>query len=116
VPQYGINVCDSPMEQIVLSQTEVICTLKTGEFYRFDTLYMALGTAARTDLLAGLSLRLFAGHIDVAQRHRTSMKRPHAIGDITEGLDQIAVAMSQVAIAATTILNDLIDTVAGVQV
>lgn len=103
----GIAALDAPMERVSLSDSEVTVTLQTGASHRFDTLYVALGTTARTEPAAGLGVRLCAGHIAVDERHRTSISGAYAIGDVTEGLDQISVAMGQGAVAATAIHNSL---------
>lgn len=108
VAEPGITALTAPMKCMSLSETEVIVTLQTGETHHFDTLYVALGTTARTDMAGDLGLRLSQdGHIAVDARHRTNIHGAYAIGDVTEGLDQIAVAMGQGAIAATAIHNSL---------
>lgn len=107
-PQGGIAALEAAMVQLSLSGTEVIVTLQTGASHRFDTLYVALGTTARTDFRIEPAMDLSpSGHIIVDAKHRTSIDGAYAIGDVTEGLDQIAVAMGQGAIAATAIHNSL---------
>lgn len=104
----GVGHLDAPLKTLALTGDEVIVTLDTDVEYRFDTLYVALGTTPRTKLADALGLRLGPqGHITVDARQKTSMARVYAIGDLTEGLDQIAVAMGQAAVAATAIHNDL---------
>ena len=91
-----------------LSDSQVIVTLENGQAHHFDTLYIALGTTARTDLAATLGVRLGKGGcVVVDAKQKTSIDRVYAIGDVTEGLDQIAFAMGQGAVAATAIHNDL---------
>ena len=103
----GIGVLDSPMSGLALSGEEISVIQENGETRRFDTLYAALGTSARTSLAATLGVRLAEGGcIVVDERQRTSIDRVYAIGDVTDGLDQIAVAMGQGAVAATAIHND----------
>jgi thioredoxin reductase (NADPH) len=114
VAQHGIDTLDVPMVRVSLSESEVIVTLQTGATRRFDTLYVAMGTTARMEPAAGLGMRLLTGgHISVDAKHRTSIDGAYAIGDVTEGLDQIAVAMGQGAIAATAIHNSLDDKLSG---
>ena len=112
-PQRHVSTLNAPMERISLSESEVIVTLQTGASHRFDTLYVALGTTARTDPADGLGVRLSAGHIAVDAKHRTSIDGAYAIGDVTNGLDQIAVAMGHGAIAATAVHNSLHDITAA---
>lgn len=96
--------------QLSLSASEVVVTLQSGALHRFDTLYVALGTMACADLAAGLGARLSQkGHIAVDAKQRASIAGAYAIGDVTEGLDQIAVATGQAAVAATDLHNSLDD-------
>lgn len=106
--QSGIAALDAAIVDVSLSGSEVIVTLQTGASHRFDTLYVALGTTARTDIRIEPAMDLSSnGHIVVDAKHRTRIDGAYAIGDVTEGLDQIAVAMGQAAIAATAIHNNL---------
>lgn len=106
--QEGISALEAPMTGMVLSGSEVIITQQNGKDRRFDTLYVALGTTPRTQLADQLGLRLGPhGYIVVDTKQKSSMDGVYAIGDLTEGLDQIAVAMGQGAVAATAIHNDL---------
>lgn len=108
VAKGGTRVLPSPMKELGLSDTEVLVTLENGEIRHFDTLYVALGTTARTGLAASLGVRLGKGGcVVVDAKQRTNIERVYAIGDVTDGLDQIAYAMGQGAVAATTIHNDL---------
>ena len=106
--QDGIRVLKPALTGIALSETEVLLTLQDGQTHHFDTLYVALGTTPRADPAGRLGVDLDDdGHIAVDDKHKTSLDGVYAIGDVTNGLDQIAVAMGQGAIAATAIHNDL---------
>lgn len=110
----GIGVLDAPMKDLALSDSQVIVALENGETRQFDTLYVALGTSARTGLAASLGARLAEdGCVAVDAKQKTSIDGVYAIGDIADGLDQIAVAMGQGAVAATAIHNDLPGTMRG---
>lgn len=104
----GIGVLEAAMRHISLSETEVVIALDNDAEHRFDALYVALGTTPRTTLAGSLGLKLNpAGYVRVDAQHRSSLSGVYAIGDLTVGLDQIAVAMGQGAIAATAVHNDL---------
>ncbi|GLC61957.1 hypothetical protein PLESTB_001824100 [Pleodorina starrii] len=104
----GIRILQPALMGIALSETEVLLTLQDGHTHHFDTLYVALGTTPRADPAIRLGLDLDdAGHIAIDSKHKTSVDGVYAIGDVIDGLDQIAVAMGQGAIAATAIHNDL---------
>lgn len=106
--QGDISVLDAPMREMMLCGSEVVITLTSDRVHRFDTVYVALGTTPRTELAGQLGLRLTPdGHVAVDAKQRSSRDGVYAIGDLTEGLDQIAVAMGQGAIAATAVHNDL---------
>jgi len=108
IARNGIGVLGSPMSGLALSDSQVIVTLENGETRQFDSAYVALGTTARTGPATRLGVRLNEGGcVVVDAKQRTSMDRVYAIGDVTEGLDQIAFAMGQGAVAATAIHNDL---------
>jgi thioredoxin reductase (NADPH) len=114
VARDGICALESPMKGLALSDTQVIVALENGEVRHFDTVYVALGTTAQTGLAASLGVRLAEGGcVVVDAKQRTSIDRVYAIGDVTDGLDQIAVAMAQGAVAATAIHNDLPATMLG---
>lgn len=104
----GIGALKSPMKDLALTESEVVVTLENGETRHFDTLYVALGTSPRTDVAARLGVRLAEGRcIVVDAKQKTNIDRVYAIGDVTAGLDQIAVAMGQGAVAGTAIHNEL---------
>lgn len=110
----GIAAPDAPLRRISLTESEVHVLLETGASRRFDTLYVAMGTTAKSDLAAVLGVELCAdGQIAVDAKHRTCVNGAYAIGDVTDGLDQIAVAMGHGAIAATALHNSLDDVLVG---
>ncbi|WP_237066272.1 FAD-dependent oxidoreductase [Loktanella sp. M215] len=96
------------MSSLSLSESEVIVTLEDSTVAHFDTLYVALGTSACSKLAETLGAPLTKdGCIVTDVQRKTSIDGVYAIGDITDGLDQIAHAMGQAAIAATAIHNDM---------
>ena len=108
VARSGIRVLDAPIKSLAISESEAMVTLQNGTIAHFDTLYVALGTTPQSALAAQLGVNLSAtGHIATDARQRTNIEGAYAIGDITDGLDQIAVAMGQGAVAATAVHNDL---------
>jgi thioredoxin reductase (NADPH) len=74
----------------------------------FDSLYSAMGSLARSGLLAGLGTKLDDHGCVVTDEHqRTSTENLFAAGDVVRSLDQISVAMGEAAIASTAIHNCL---------
>ncbi len=74
----------------------------------FDIVYPCLGTSPRSELAGRLGADLSRDGGIVTDRHQeTSIRGLFAAGDVLKGLDQIASACGQAAIAATAIHNRL---------
>jgi thioredoxin reductase (NADPH) len=77
-----------------------------GETLRFDVLYSALGLRYRNALARGLGAELDGrGAVVVGEGGETRVPGLYALGDVAAGLDQIAVAMGQAAVATTRVHN-----------
>jgi len=84
-----------------------------GEARIFDHLYLALGCHVQSDLAVACGARLDAeGALTTDAHQMTSVDGLYAAGDVVRGLNQIAVATGEAAIAATAIHNRLRDAVA----
>jgi thioredoxin reductase (NADPH) len=99
----GVEVIDLDLTQVHLAQGEVI-----ADGRRFDCLYLAFGS----EMESRLALRWGAehdadGNLIVDAHQQTSLDRLYATGDVVRGLNQIAVAVGEAAIAATDIHNRL---------
>jgi len=74
----------------------------------FDHLYLALGCAPQASLATGCGARCAEdGNLVVDAHQMTSVDGLYAAGDVVRGLNQIAVAAGEAAIAATAIHNRL---------
>ena len=78
-----------------------------GTTLTFDHLYLALGCIPQSDLAAGAGAARTAGDLIVDQHQMTSVAGLYAAGDVVRGLNQIAVATGEAAVAATAIHNRL---------
>jgi thioredoxin reductase (NADPH) len=79
-----------------------------GQDHPFDVFYPMLGESARSELGVALGAETAeCAKLVVDERQRTSVNGLYAIGDAVQGLNQIAVATGQAAIAATCIHNTL---------
>jgi thioredoxin reductase (NADPH) len=77
----------------------------------FDHLYLALGCTAQSGLALSCGARCDeAGNLVVDAHQQTSVPGLYAAGDVVRGLNQIAVAAGEAAIAATAIHNRLRET------
>jgi len=99
----------SPLAGVTLSDDlKPVMHTRDGERYECDVFYPMLGESARSGLAAALGAETVECDKLVVDDHcRTSVPGLFAIGDVTRGLNQIAVATGQAAIAATTIHNTL---------
>ena len=104
----GIKIVEAPAVKLVLEDDALAVHTADRERHRFDTLYVALGLRARSDLAVALGADHDAdGALAVDQHQMTTVPGLYAAGDVVQGLAQISVAMGQAAIAATAIHNSL---------
>ena len=99
----------SPLAGVTMSadMTPILHT-RDGEDYHCDVFYPMLGENARSDLASALGAETAeCSKLLVDEHCRTAVPGLFAIGDVTRGLNQIAVATGQAALAATTIHNTL---------
>lgn len=81
---------------------------QNGKTESFDVMYSALGTKVNSELAGQVGATLDEdGKVDVDSHMQTSVPGLYAAGDIVVGLNQIAVAMGQAAVASTAIHNSL---------
>lgn len=104
----GVRYIDSPLLSVTLDASmKPVLHTKDGD-YEADVFYPMLGENARSSLAAKLGAE--TAHCDelVVDSHgATAVPGLYAIGDVTVGLNQIAVAAGQAARAATHIHNRL---------
>jgi thioredoxin reductase (NADPH) len=105
----GVRYIESPLLGVTMSpDMKPILNTADGESREFDVFYPMLGESARSKLACELGAE--TGDCDkliVDDHQRTNVPGLYAIGDVVQGLNQIAVAAGQAAIAATTIHNAL---------
>ncbi|MET0980661.1 MAG: NAD(P)/FAD-dependent oxidoreductase [Telluria sp.] len=105
----GVRYIESPLRGVTMSaDMKPVLNTADGESREFDVFYPMLGESARSKLACELGAE--TGECDkliVDDHQRTNVPGLYAIGDVVLGLNQIAVAAGQAAIAATTIHNAL---------
>ena len=105
--ELGVRSVAGPARAFRLEPDQISLETAEGRL-GFDAVYPALGLDARSTLAKSVGARLSdLGCMIVDAHQRTSVDRVYAAGDAVVGLDQINVAMSHGAIAATAIRNDL---------
>jgi len=99
----------SPLAGVTLTDDlKPVLHTRDGESYVCDVFYPMLGESARSSLASSLGAETVECEKLAVDAHcRTSVPGLYAIGDVTRGLNQIAVAAGQAAIAATDIHNTL---------
>ena len=103
--QHGIDVAEQAVQGLQFDQRG---STSLGDGRSFDVVYVCFGCAPRSALAASLGARLSGeGGVVVDRHQRTSVPGLYAAGDVLQGLDQIASACGQAAIAATAMHNDL---------
>ncbi|QFU30835.1 NAD(P)/FAD-dependent oxidoreductase [Brevundimonas sp. Bb-A] len=104
----GVELIAAPLESVVLEQDRVTALGWGGRTRAFDLVYSALGVSPNAELAQGLGARLAAdGRLEVDLHQATSLPGLYAAGDVVRGLNQIAVATAEAAVAATDIHNRL---------
>ncbi|KQW83060.1 NAD(P)/FAD-dependent oxidoreductase [Brevundimonas sp. Root1279] len=104
----GIELIRAPIDNVQLEGDRVTALSWGGTFRTFDLVYSALGTSPNAELAEGLGARIGEdGRLYVDAHQQTSIKMLYAAGDVVRGLNQIAVAGAEAAVAATAIHNCL---------
>jgi thioredoxin reductase (NADPH) len=105
----GVRLVESPLLSVTLDAAmKPVMHTEDGEAYDADVFYPMLGEHARSGLAAELGAETAQCEELVVDAHgATAVPGLYAIGDVTVGLNQIAVATGQAARAATHIHNIL---------
>lgn len=104
----GVELILAPLEAVELEEDRVTALTWGGQTRAFDLVYSALGTSPNAELAQGLGARLYGdGRLEVDLHQATSVPGLYAAGDVVRGLNQIAVATAEAAVAATDIHNRL---------
>ncbi|MBF0305184.1 MAG: NAD(P)/FAD-dependent oxidoreductase [Alphaproteobacteria bacterium] len=106
----GVAVVVEPVIRVMIVEGRLTAVVTaSGVPLAFDTLYSALGARSRSDLALSLGCEADeAGILRTDQRGETCVPGLFAAGDVSSGLNQVAVATGQAAIAATAIHRRLL--------
>lgn len=104
----GVELIRTPIDNVRLEDDRVTALGWGGASRVFDLVYSALGTSSNADLARALGARVDDDDCMMVDPHQlTSVPGLYAAGDVVRGLNQIAVAGAEAAIAATAIHNAL---------
>ncbi len=104
----GVELVRASIDDVRLDGDRVTALAWGGAFRVFDLVYSALGTSPNAGLADALDAAVGAdGRLVVDDHQGTSVPGLYAAGDVVRGLNQIAVAGAEAALAATAIHNAL---------
>lgn len=103
-----VTLIEAAIDDVTLEGDRVTAIGWGGEKRAFDLVYSALGTSPNAELARALGAEIGPdGRLVVGLRQTTSVPGLYAAGDVVRGLNQIAVATAEAAVAATAIHNRL---------
>ncbi|MGZ3181586.1 MAG: NAD(P)/FAD-dependent oxidoreductase [Telluria sp.] len=104
-----VALAESPVTQVALTERRTVQVhAEDGTQREFDVVYPMLGESARSGLASALGAEVAECDELVVDHHQqTTVRGLFAVGDVVRGLNQIAVACGQAAVAATAIHNRL---------
>lgn len=104
-----VTVIQGPIEAVAIENGAIrALNMAAGEVHAFDTLYSAFGVTPRYALAEQVgAARDDDGRLIVGAHQETSVPGLYAAGDVVRGLNQIAVATGEAALAATAVHNSL---------
>lgn len=104
----GVTLVETTIDNVKIRGDRVTALGWGGRLQSFDVVYSALGTSPHAALAEGLGADLDeSGRLVVNLHQATSIPGLYAAGDVVRGLNQIAVATAEAAVAATDIHNRL---------
>jgi thioredoxin reductase (NADPH) len=105
----GVQVIETPIDDVVVEEGRIAAlSFDGGVRQQFDTLYSALGSTSQSALAIQLGAQADeAGCLEVNDHQETRTPGLYAAGDLVRGLNQISIAQSEGALAATNIHNKL---------
>ena len=104
----GITLVETAIENVEIEGDRVTALGWGGAFKAFDFVYSALGTSPNASLAERLGAETGGdGRLVVDPHQLTTVPGLYAAGDVVRGLNQIAVATAEAAVAATALHNAL---------
>ncbi|CAN5249031.1 NAD(P)/FAD-dependent oxidoreductase [soil metagenome] len=108
IARLGITLVETTIDQVHIEDDRVTALTWANDRQAFDLVYSALGTTANADLATAMGVEISGDGLMITDTHgRTSVPGLYAAGDVVRGLNQIAVATAEAAVAATAIHNAL---------
>jgi thioredoxin reductase (NADPH) len=105
----GIPIVHTPIRHVRIEEGRIrALDIGDGAIHAFDALYSAFGVTPQSALADAVGARRdSSGRLLVDAHQQTSVDGLFAAGDLVRGLNQIAVAAGEAALAATAVHNSL---------
>lgn len=104
----GVTLVEGSIDDVELQDDYVRALCWGGQVHAFDMIYSALGTTPNAELAEALRAETTDDDLMKIDAHQaTRIPGLYAAGDVVLGLNQIAVATAEAALAATAIHNRL---------
>jgi thioredoxin reductase (NADPH) len=105
---HGYRLIETPIKQFLGENHQMTgVELVDGTVVELETGLISMGSRYHSTYLKGIDLELKGQNIVTDKMGRTSHPRIFAIGDLKVGLNQVAVAVGDGALAATQIWRDI---------
>jgi thioredoxin reductase (NADPH) len=102
----GIEIEERPCLEMKIEDDKIAAIFEMGAPRKFDVVYPSLGLAPRSLLAEAMGCRISdEGELLTDKHQQTNIAGLFAAGDVLRGLDQVASACGQAAIAATAMHN-----------
>lgn len=106
--EHGYPLVETPIQRFLGEKHEMTgVELADGSTIDLETGLVAMGSHYYNEYLKGLDLEWKGGNLVTDSMCRTSHPRIFALGDLKEGLNQIAIAVADGTLAATGIWRDI---------
>lgn len=106
--QYGYSLNEQPIRQFLGANHQMSgVELADGSVVELDAGLVSMGSKYHADYLDGIALDYKGGNLVTDSMNRTSHPRIFAVGDLKVGMNQVIVAASDGALAATQIWRDI---------
>lgn len=106
--QHGYSLNEQPIRQFLGANHQMSgVELADGSVVELDAGLVSMGSKYHADYLNGMDLDYKGGNLVTDSMNRTSHPRIFAVGDLKVGMNQVIVAASDGAIAATQIWRDI---------
>ncbi len=104
----GVRIIEDKVTGLRIAGERIEAQLLQGAPRVYDAIYPSLGCVPQSELAERLNIQTSADRGIITDAHRrTNLAGFYAVGDVLKGVDQIAAACGDAAVAATALHNEL---------